>query len=82
MEQKLTDQELARRDKLNKLIEMGVNPWGEAYKRTDTSATCREKAKDKTNEDLEANPIEVNVAGRLLLLTFKISSERSKSIFQ
>ena len=68
MEQKLTDQELARRDKLNKLIEMGVNPWGEAYKRTDTSATCREKAKDKTNEDLEANPIEVNVAGRIMFL--------------
>ena len=40
MLEKLTDQEKARRDKLAKLEEMGVNPWGEAYERTDTSE-CR-----------------------------------------
>ena len=68
MEEKLTDQEQARRDKLQKLIDMGVNPWGEAYKRTDTTETCREKASGKSNEELEANPIYVNVAGRIMFL--------------
>lgn len=68
MEIKLTDQEKARRDKLAKLQEMGVNPWGQAYERTDTSATCREKAEGKTNEELEANHIYVNVAGRIMFL--------------
>ena len=47
METKLTDQELARREKLNRLVELGVNPWGERFDRTDTTATCREKAGDK-----------------------------------
>ena len=68
MENKLTDQELARREKLNKLIELGVNPWGQKYDRTDSTLTCKEKAGEKTNEELEANPIEVKVAGRIMLL--------------
>ena len=68
MEERLTDQELARREKLKKLEELGINPWGEAFERTDTSATCREKANGKTNEELEANPIHVTVAGRIMFL--------------
>ena len=68
MERKLTDQELVRREKLQKLQELGVNPWGEKYERTDTSATCRTKCEGKTNEELEANPIHVNVAGRVMFL--------------
>lgn len=68
MENKLTDQEIARRDKLNKLIELGVNPWGQKYDRTDSTLTCKEKAENKTNEELEANPIEVKIAGRIMLL--------------
>ena len=68
MERKLTDQELVRREKLKKLQELGVNPWGEKYERTDTSATCRTKCEGKTNEELEANPIHVNVAGRVMFL--------------
>lgn len=68
MERKLTDQELARREKLNKLRELGVDPWGEKYNRTDTTETCKEKSQGKTNEELEANPISVNVAGRVMFL--------------
>ncbi len=68
MERKLTDQELVRREKLQKLEELGVNPWGEKYERTDTSATCKSKCEGKTNEELEANPIHVNVAGRVMFL--------------
>ena len=68
MVERLTDQELARREKLKRLEELGINPWGEAFERTDTSATCREKANGKTNEELEANPIHVTVAGRIMFL--------------
>ena len=68
MVERLTDQELARREKLKRLEELGINPWGEAFERTDTSATCREKANGKANEKLEANPIHVTVAGRIMFL--------------
>lgn len=68
MEEKLTDQEQARRDKLEKIKALGINPWGQKYERTDTTATCREKAQGKTNEELEAHPIYVNIAGRIMFL--------------
>lgn len=68
MEEKLNDQELVRREKLKKLEELGIDPWGERFDRTDTSKTCREKAEGKTNEELEANPVYVKVAGRLMSL--------------
>ena len=68
MEEKLNDQELARREKLKKLEELGVYPWGEKFVRTDTSETCKEKAKGLNNEILEQNPINVIVAGRIMFL--------------
>ena len=68
MEQKLNDQELVRREKIEKLKELGVDPWGTKFLRTDTSATCKEKAQGKTNEELESNPINVTVAGRIMSL--------------
>lgn len=68
MERKLTDQEQARRDKMQKLIDLGVNPWGSKYERTDSSKSCREKAKDLTNEELDAKNVIVNVAGRVMFL--------------
>ena len=36
MEEKLTDQERARRDKLPRYVEMGVDPYGQKYERTDS----------------------------------------------
>ena len=68
MEVKLTDQERARRDKLARISALGVDPFGQKFERTDTSATVKEKAQDKTNEQLEAEPINVIVAGRIMLL--------------
>ena len=35
MEQKLNDQELVRREKIEKLKELGVDPWGTKFLRTD-----------------------------------------------
>ena len=66
MEQKLNDQEIVRREKIKKLEELGINPWGERFDRTDSSKSAKEKATGKANEELEANPIYVKVAGRLM----------------
>lgn len=66
MEEKLNDQELVRREKLQKLKDMGVDPYGERFDRTDNSKTCREKIENKTNEELEANHIYVTIAGRIM----------------
>ena len=66
MEEKLNDQELVRREKLQKLKDMGVDPYGERFDRTDNSKTCREKIENKTNEELEANQVYVTIAGRVM----------------
>ena len=68
METKLNDQELARREKLNKLKELKVDPFGKAFKRTDTSLSCNLKIKNKSDKKLEKEPIRVAVAGRIMLL--------------
>lgn len=66
MEEKLNDQELARREKLEDILSKGKNPWGEKFIRTDSSKTAKEKVAGKTNEELEVNPVYVTVAGRLM----------------
>ena len=68
MEVKLTDQERARRDKLARISALGVDPFGQKFERSYTSPTAKEKAQDITNEQLEAEPINVIVAGRIMLL--------------
>ncbi len=68
MEEKLTDQQQARRDKLAKYKEMGVDPFGEKFERSDVVKDIREKCAGKTNEELDANKIYVTVAGRIMSL--------------
>ena len=68
MEEKLTDQQQARRDKLAKYKEMGVDPFGEKFERSDVVKDICEKCAGKTNEELDANKIYVTVAGRIMSL--------------
>lgn len=68
MERKLTDQERARRDKLPRYEEFGVEPFGQKFERSSSIKEVREKCTGKTNEDLQANPVEVKVAGRIMAL--------------
>jgi lysyl-tRNA synthetase class 2 len=68
MEEKLNDQELARREKLDKLRALGVDPYGERFDRTDNSKTCKDKADGKSSEDLEKQEIHVKLAGRIMFL--------------
>ena len=62
----LTEQELVRRSKMEDIRAKGIDPFGERFDRTHRSAEIKETYADKTNEDLEANPVEVKVAGRIM----------------
>ena len=66
MEEKLNDQEIVRREKLEKLKNLGVDPYGERFERSDLISDLRKKAEGKTPEELEANPIYTTIAGRLM----------------
>ncbi len=65
MEDKLTEQELIRREKLQKLKEMGVDPFGAKFVRSDTSESIRKYA-EMTKEELEEKKISVTMAGRIM----------------
>lgn len=66
MSEVLNDQEIVRREKILKLKELGVDPYGCKFDRTDTVLTCKEKVLNKTNEELNENNIYVKVAGRVM----------------
>ena len=68
MEEKRNDQELARIEKVQKLIDLGVDPFGSKYERDASSAEIREKVGDKTNEELDALNYRVKVAGRIMAI--------------
>lgn len=68
MEEKLSDQEMVRRAKLAKYEELGVDPFGSRYDWKDRIVDIRKAVEGKSAEDLAANPIEVDVAGRLVAI--------------
>ena len=63
---KLNDQELARRQKMNALQEQGLDPFGQAFRRTALSGSIRSEFADKTTEELEGLQKEVAIAGRIM----------------
>ncbi|GAB2024720.1 lysine--tRNA ligase [Lactovum odontotermitis] len=64
--QELNDQEIVRREKLGKLREMGVDPFGHRFNRTHLSAELHAAYDDKTKEELEELNLTGIVAGRLM----------------
>ena len=68
MEEKLTDQELARRAKLERYKELGVDPYGQKFERTDTAKSIHEKCDALNDEELEAKQVYVSIAGRIMFL--------------
>lgn len=66
MTQNLTEQEVVRRQKLARLIEQGIEPFGNAFKVTHHSAAILETYKDKTKEELAELNIPVVIAGRIM----------------
>ena len=63
-----TEQELVRREKLNKIREYGIDPFGHKYDVSDFSLNIKEKYQDKTHEELESMDEVVSVAGRIMFI--------------
>ena len=68
MERKLTDQELARREKMNRIKEMNLDPFGHKYDRTDFSSELKEKYLPVDHDELESMDVHVSVAGRIMFM--------------
>lgn len=66
MEEKLTEQEQIRREKLDELRKLGVDPFGKAFKRTYTNQEIIDSYGDLDKDALEEKNIEVIVAGRIM----------------
>ena len=68
MERKLTDQELARREKMNRIKDMNLDPFGHRFDRTNNSAEIKEKYGSIEHDKLENMDIHVSVAGRIMVM--------------
>ena len=64
--EKLTEQEVIRRQKMEDLRAMGINPFGHAYERTHTSGQIRAEFENLTKEELEEKNVHVKIAGRIM----------------
>ena len=62
----LNDQEIIRRQKMNELRNKGVDPFGQAFKRTTNSKEIFEKYADKTKEELVEINDTATIAGRIM----------------
>ena len=64
--EKLTQQEQVRRQKMQDLIDMGIDPFGSRYDRTSNSGIIKSSYEDKTKEELEELQVTVKIAGRIM----------------
>jgi lysyl-tRNA synthetase, class II len=64
----LTDQEVVRREKLQKLIAKGIDPFGQKFPVTHHAHQVKEIGNGKTHDQLELEGAKVAVAGRIVLL--------------
>ncbi len=63
---KMNDQEVVRRQKMQALADQGIDPFGQAFAVKDHAQDLRDAYGEKTSEELEANPVETAVAGRII----------------
>lgn len=66
MAEKLTEQEKVRRQKMQDLIDMGIDPFGQRYERTAKCGEITAKYENCTKEELEEKAVKVKVAGRIM----------------
>lgn len=64
--EKLSEQEKIRRQKMEDLRAMGIDPFGHAYKRTHRSKEIRDAYEDFTKEELLEKNVIVRIAGRIM----------------
>ncbi len=68
MERVLTEQELNRRAKIDKLKEMGLDPFGQRFERDAYAEELKEKYKDTTHEEFESMTDTATVVGRIMFI--------------
>ena len=64
----LNDQEQVRREKLEKYVELGIDPFGQAYKVTHHVSDIRALCEKKSDRALEKMNLIVSVAGRIMAI--------------
>ncbi len=64
----LTEQEIVRRNKLDKYKELNIDPFGQAYDVKNKSTEIKEKYKGLTEEELQQKNVTVSVAGRIMFI--------------
>ena len=64
----LTEQEIVRRNKLEKYKELGIDPFGSRYEVTAKSLDIKNTYAGLTHEELEEKHVEVSVAGRIMFI--------------
>ncbi|MFC7682287.1 lysine--tRNA ligase [Paenibacillus sp. GCM10028914] len=65
-EQELSELLQIRRNKLDELRKLGIDPFGGKYERTDHAGDILEQYDALTKEELEEKQVEVNLAGRIM----------------
>ena len=63
-----TDQELIRREKAEKIREMGIDPYGTRFDRTAYNLDIKEKYQDVEHDEFENINDEYTVAGRIMFI--------------
>ena len=66
MERELNDQQLVRRAKMQELKDKGINPFGNAFKRSTNSKEIKDQYAELSKEEIELKNAEVTVAGRIM----------------
>ncbi len=63
-----SEQELVRRGKLDKIKELGIDPFGHEFKRTGFASEIKEKYQDVEHDAFENMTDEATVAGRIMFI--------------
>ncbi|MDE5888828.1 MAG: lysine--tRNA ligase, partial [Bacilli bacterium] len=86
MEREFTEQELVRREKAEKIRELGLDPFGHKFERTAMAAELKEKYAEVEHDAFENMEDEATVAGRIMFIrkmgkaSFFTIKDRSGSI--
>ena len=66
MSEELNEHMRVRLDKLNQLMDQGIDPFGEKFERTHTASEIKAAYSEETKEALEEKGIRVTIAGRIM----------------
>jgi lysyl-tRNA synthetase class 2 len=66
MTEELNDQLLVRREKMNKLFDKGLDPFGKRYEITHSTEKIKNDFEQFSKEELDEKSIEVSMAGRIM----------------